>query len=33
MAWQGLDPELPGTEGLSKLIINNAIKVCLKGIA
>jgi hypothetical protein len=33
MAWQGLDPELPGTKGLSKLIINNTIKVRLKGIA
>jgi hypothetical protein len=33
MAWQGLDLELPGTEGLSKLITNNAVEVCLKGIA
>jgi hypothetical protein len=33
MAWQGLDPELPGAEGLSKSIINNAIEVRLKGIA
>jgi hypothetical protein len=33
MAWQGLDLELPGAEGLSKLIINNTIKVRLKGIA
>jgi hypothetical protein len=33
MAWQGLDLELPGTEGLLKLIINNTIEVCLKGIA
>jgi hypothetical protein len=33
MAWQGLDLELPGTKGLLKLIINNAVKVRLKGIA
>jgi hypothetical protein len=33
MAWQGLDPELPGTKGLLKLIMNNAIEVRLKGIA
>jgi hypothetical protein len=33
MAWQGLDLELPGTKGLLKLIINNTIKVRLKGIA
>jgi hypothetical protein len=33
MAWQGLDPELPGTKGLSKSIINNAVEVRLKGIA
>jgi hypothetical protein len=33
MAWQGLNPELPGTKGLSKSIINNAIEVRLKGIA
>jgi hypothetical protein len=32
MAWQGLNPELPGAKGLLKLIINNTIKVCLKGI-
>jgi hypothetical protein len=33
MAWQGLDPELPGAEGLSKSIMNNAIEIRLKGIA
>jgi hypothetical protein len=33
MAWQGLNLELPGAKGLLKLIINNAIKVRLKGIA
>jgi hypothetical protein len=33
MAWQGLDPELPGAKGLLKLIINNAIEIHLKGIA
>jgi hypothetical protein len=32
IAWQGLDPELPGTEGLSKLITNNAVEHRLKGI-
>jgi hypothetical protein len=33
MAWQGLDPELPGAEGLSKLIANDAVEYRLKGIA
>jgi hypothetical protein len=33
MAWQGLNLELLGAEGLLKLIINNTIKVYLKGIA
>jgi hypothetical protein len=33
MAWQGLDPELPGAEGLSKLIMNAAVKDCLNRIA
>jgi hypothetical protein len=33
MAWQGLDPELLGTKGLSKSITNNTVEVRLKGIA
>jgi transposase InsO family protein len=33
MAWQGLDPELPGAEGLLKSITNNAVEIRLKGIA
>jgi hypothetical protein len=32
MAWQGLDPELLGVEGLLKLITNNAVEYHLKGI-
>jgi hypothetical protein len=33
MAWQGLNLELPGAEGLLKLIINIAIKDCFNKIA
>jgi hypothetical protein len=32
MAWQGLDLELLGVEGLLKLITNATIKDCFKGI-
>jgi hypothetical protein len=32
MAWQGLDPELPGVEGLLNSITNAAIEDRLKGI-
>jgi hypothetical protein len=33
MAWQGLDPELPGVEGLLKLITNAAVEDRLNRIA
>jgi hypothetical protein len=33
IAWQGLNLELPGAEGLLNLITNATIKVYLKGIA
>jgi hypothetical protein len=33
MAWQGLDLELPGMEGLLKLIMNAAVEDCLNKIA